>query len=148
MPQPGCRNKNRGFYTGNMNAQPRMHQKETYLQPLSQSPSSSSQKPIRGSLSPSHPSRSAPFFPSKYSLLSLRHLNTHTPLPLGGVGGVTAPLMHAHGDEPLVQSHTHTHTNASFHEEEHPAAVFMVALCGGRCSKQQACRSCRGLRVS
>lgn len=38
-------------------------------------------------------------------------ISTHTPRPPGGGGGVTAPLMHAHGDEPLVQSHTHTHTH-------------------------------------
>lgn len=118
-----------------------MHQSEMSYS-FSESSSLSSQKPRRGSLSPSHPSSSAPFFPSKYRLLSLHHFNTRTspPLPVGG-GGVIAPLMHAPGDKPLVQSHTHKHTQlASLHEEEHPAAVFMVTLCGGRCSKQQACR--------
>lgn len=132
-----------------MNVQPQMHKTEMYPQLLSESSSSSSQKPIIGSLSPSHPSSSTPFFHSKYSLLWLHHFYTHTSSPRWGRRCYSASDARSWRWAPGAVSHTHTHTQrASLHEEEHPAAVFMVALCRGRCSKQQAYRSCQGHRVS
>lgn len=127
-----------------MNLQPQMHPTERSSLNL---PAQVAKNPLED---PFLPFISPPLLLSFSLNIASFHsvISTHTPRPPGGGRGVTELLMHDHGDEPLVQSLAHKHTQLpSFCKEEHPAAVFMVPLCGGCCSKQQAYRSWQGLRV-
>lgn len=137
-----------------------MHQTETCTRLLFESFFPGNQKPIRGFLA-SHPSSFLPrlLFPSSF-LPSLYIGSFHSVISTpsrGGEGGVAAPPMHAHKDEPLAQCHTHinAHTQlASLNEQGHPAAVAHGCALqegwgaggGSTCSKQQEHMSCQGLR--
>lgn len=110
-----------------------MHQTEKYTQLLFDSFFPSNQKPISPSflLSPPPPFS---FLLSPPLYIGSFHSVISTP-SCGGEGGVAAPPMHAHEDEPLAQCHTHinAHTQqVSLNEQGHPAAVAHgCALLGG-----------------